>query len=129
MTRARRKEPRNSAPRIGWPVGFWRRTLFLWSLTPVPFFAAFENRPREWAPEQGGATDYKDEPADARPEGSVRAWDTACGPMLWRVVIPDQNLVVRLNGLDPDAPADRYLPAARPYGGSADIHEFERHFS
>lgn len=36
--------------------------------------------------------------------------------VLYRVVVPRQNLVVRLNGLDPDAPEDGYLPAARTYG-------------
>jgi hypothetical protein len=34
----------------------------------------------------------------------------------YRLVIPAQSLVVRLNGLDPDAPEDDYLPAVRPYG-------------
>ena len=67
MTRARRKEPGTPAPRIGRPAGFWRRTLFLWSLTPVPFFAAFEDRGREWAPEQGArAVDDEGETAEAR---------------------------------------------------------------
>lgn len=37
------------------------------------------------------------------------------GP-LWRVVIPRQALVVRINGLRPDDPEDGYLPAMRPYG-------------
>ena len=36
-------------------------------------------------------------------------------PDLYRVVIPVQNLVVRLNGLDSDASPDGYLPAVRPY--------------
>ena len=36
--------------------------------------------------------------------------------VLYRVLIPDQNLVVRMNGLDPDAPEDDYLPTVRPYG-------------
>ena len=35
---------------------------------------------------------------------------------LYRVIVPRQNIVVRLNGPDPDAPEDGYLPAARPYG-------------
>jgi hypothetical protein len=34
---------------------------------------------------------------------------------LYRVVIPRQNLVVRLNGLWPDIPEDEFLPAVRPY--------------
>ena len=37
-------------------------------------------------------------------------------PALYRLVVPVQNLVVRLNGLDPDASPDGYLPAVRPYG-------------
>ncbi len=35
---------------------------------------------------------------------------------LYRVVIPRQNLVVRLNGLYPDIPETEFLPAVRPYG-------------
>lgn len=35
---------------------------------------------------------------------------------LYRVVVPRQNLVVRINGLRPDDPEDGYLPAVRPYG-------------
>lgn len=35
---------------------------------------------------------------------------------LYRLVIPGQSLTVRLNGLDPDASPDGYLPAVRPYG-------------
>ena len=35
---------------------------------------------------------------------------------LYRVVIPRQNLIVRMNGLDPDAPEDGYLQTVRPYG-------------
>lgn len=38
------------------------------------------------------------------------------GPALLRVVVPKQNLVVRLNGLRPDDPEGGYLPAVRPYG-------------
>ena len=35
---------------------------------------------------------------------------------LYRVDIPRQNLIVRLNGLWPDIPEDEFLPAVRPYG-------------
>lgn len=35
---------------------------------------------------------------------------------LFRVVIPGQNLVVRLNGLSPDTPEDEFLAVVRPYG-------------
>lgn len=35
---------------------------------------------------------------------------------LYRVVIPDQKVVVRINGLNLDAPEEDYLPAVRPYG-------------
>jgi len=35
---------------------------------------------------------------------------------LYRVIVPKQNLVVRLNGLRPDDPEDGYLPAVRSYG-------------
>ena len=38
------------------------------------------------------------------------------GWALYRVVIPRQGLVVRINGLDQDAPEGDYLPAVRPYG-------------
>ena len=41
---------------------------------------------------------------------------TAVSRALYRVIVPRQNVVVRLNGLDPDAPEDGYLPAVRPYG-------------
>lgn len=41
---------------------------------------------------------------------------TAESRALYRVIVPRQNIVVRLNGLDPDAPEDGYLPAVRPYG-------------
>lgn len=34
----------------------------------------------------------------------------------YRVMIPRQNLVLRINGLDPDAPEDEYLPTVRPCG-------------
>lgn len=36
--------------------------------------------------------------------------------LLYRLVVPRQNLTVRLNGLDPDSPEDGYLEAVRPYG-------------
>jgi len=36
--------------------------------------------------------------------------------VLYRVIVPKQSLVVRLNGLRPDDPEDGYLPAVRPYG-------------
>lgn len=36
--------------------------------------------------------------------------------VLCRVVIPRQNLVVRLNGLSPDTPEDEFLAAVKPYG-------------
>ena len=70
MTKTRRKKVGKPAPRIGWPAGFWRRTLSLWALAPVPFFAAFAafaDRAREGAPERGEAIDIEGEPADARP--------------------------------------------------------------
>lgn len=35
---------------------------------------------------------------------------------LYRVVIPRQNLVVRLNSLWLDIPEDEFMPAVRPYG-------------
>jgi hypothetical protein len=35
---------------------------------------------------------------------------------LYRVVIPRQNVVVRLNGVWPDTPENEFLPAVRPYG-------------
>ena len=38
------------------------------------------------------------------------------GTVLFRVVVPKQNLVVRLNGLRPDDPEDGYLASVRPYG-------------
>ncbi len=38
------------------------------------------------------------------------------GSPLHRIVIPGQDLLVRINGLDLDSPADDYLPAVRPYG-------------
>lgn len=37
------------------------------------------------------------------------------GP-LYRLVVPRQKVVVRINGLDPDTPEEEYLPAVRPYG-------------
>lgn len=39
-----------------------------------------------------------------------------CDRALYRVIVPAQDLVVRLNGRDLDAPAEHYLPAVRPYG-------------
>lgn len=38
------------------------------------------------------------------------------GAPLYRVVVPKQKVVVRINGLRPDDPEDGYLPAVRPYG-------------
>jgi hypothetical protein len=35
---------------------------------------------------------------------------------LYRVVVPRQRMVVRINGLDLDASPDGYLAAVRPYG-------------
>lgn len=35
---------------------------------------------------------------------------------LYRIVLPRQNLIVRLNGLWLDVPEDEFLPAVRPYG-------------
>ena len=67
MTKTRRKEVGEPLPRIGWPTGFWRRTLSLWALAPAPFFAAFADRAPEGAPEQVEAIDDEGEPADARP--------------------------------------------------------------
>ncbi len=43
---------------------------------------------------------------------SLERWDST----LYGVVIPQQNLAVRINRLDPDAPEGNYLPAVRPYG-------------
>ena len=57
--------------------------------------------------------------SDARcPRGcpSIPAEGGGRSTVLYRVLVPDQNLVVRINGLDPDAPEDDYLPALRPYG-------------
>ena len=34
----------------------------------------------------------------------------------WALVVPRQDVVVRLNGHDPDASPLDYLPAVRPYG-------------
>ena len=45
---------------------------------------------------------------DPSPEG----WDST----LYGVVVPQQDLAVRINGLDPDAPEGNYLLAVRPYG-------------
>ena len=42
--------------------------------------------------------------------------DEVRGDALYRVVIPRQNLIVRLNGPWPDIPEDKFLPAVRPYG-------------
>ena len=67
MTKARRKEVGGPMPRIGWPTGFWRRTLSLWALAPAPFFAAFADRAQEGVAEQGEAMDAEGEPAYARP--------------------------------------------------------------
>ena len=47
--------------------------------------------------------------------GCLPADEGRC-PGLYRVVIPEQSLVVRANGLDPDAPEGDYLVAVRPYG-------------
>ncbi len=49
-------------------------------------------------------------PAVPNPADEVRS------DALYRVVIPRQNLVVRLNGLWPDIPEGEFLPAVRPYG-------------
>jgi len=43
--------------------------------------------------------------------------ETSEGP-LYRLVVPRQKVVVRINGLDPDTPEDEYLPAVRPYGAA-----------
>jgi hypothetical protein len=49
-----------------------------------------------------------------------RSFDPECETgrdcTLYRVVVPEQNIVVRVNGLDPDSPEDDYLRAVRPYG-------------
>ena len=39
-------------------------------------------------------------------------WDSA----VYKVVIPEQRLVVRLMGHDPHGSPEEYLPAVRPYG-------------
>ena len=44
--------------------------------------------------------------------GADGHWDSA----LYRVVVPRQNLVVRLNGIDGESRPEDYLPAVRPYG-------------
>ncbi|HZC18456.1 MAG TPA: hypothetical protein VE225_01985, partial [Rubrobacteraceae bacterium] len=48
--------------------------------------------------------------AGSGPAGEMRS------DALYRVVIPRQNVVVRLNGLWPDVPENEFLPAVRPYG-------------
>jgi hypothetical protein len=48
--------------------------------------------------------------AGSGPAGEMRS------DALYRVVIPRQNVVVRINGLDSDTPENEYLPAVRPYG-------------
>lgn len=48
-----------------------------------------------------------------RPSTSTDAPPTA---PCWELVIPRQDLVVRMNGLAPDASPLDYLPAVRPYG-------------
>ena len=55
-------------------------------------------------------------PEEAVPCRACAAGGDHRGAALYRVVVPRQNLAVRLNGLDPDAPDDGYLPAVRPYG-------------
>lgn len=48
-----------------------------------------------------------------------RAWDArreGRRSTLYWVMIPEQKVVVRINGLRPDDPEDGYLPAVRPYG-------------
>lgn len=45
-------------------------------------------------------------------DDSRKGW----GSTLYGVVIPEQDLVVRINGLNPDAPEADYLVAVRPYG-------------
>lgn len=44
--------------------------------------------------------------------GADGHWDSA----LYRVVVPRQNLVVRINGLDGESRPEDYLLATRPYG-------------
>ncbi len=48
--------------------------------------------------------------AGSGPAGEMR------GDALYRVVIPRQNVVVRLNGVWLDAPKNEFLTAERPYG-------------
>jgi hypothetical protein len=60
--------------------------------------------------------DANDHPPDTRPEISGPGREISWEVDRYRVVVPMQNLVVRLNGLDLDAPEDDYLPAVRPYG-------------
>ena len=48
--------------------------------------------------------------ADLGPIGEARE------STLYRVLVPRQNLVVRLNGSYPDTPEEEFLAAVRPYG-------------
>jgi hypothetical protein len=51
-----------------------------------------------------------------RGEGAVGGGGGSACPDRWRLVVPRQDLVVRLNGRDLDTPEEEYLPAVRPYG-------------
>jgi hypothetical protein len=59
--------------------------------------------------------DWLDEPYythAARPNSTDREHSDG----LYRVVVPTQNVVVRLNGRWQDTPENEFLPAVRPYG-------------
>ncbi|CAA9465587.1 MAG: hypothetical protein AVDCRST_MAG25-1488 [uncultured Rubrobacteraceae bacterium] len=45
-------------------------------------------------------------------EGGGERW----GPAAYKVVVPEQRLVVRIMGHDPHGSVNDYLPAVRPYG-------------
>lgn len=52
-------------------------------------------------------------------EGETRSSDAGLGEeeaALYRVVVPKQKVVVRINGLRPDGAEGGYLTAVRPYG-------------
>lgn len=51
-----------------------------------------------------------------RPDPREEPGRGGCDRALYRVIVPEQDLVVRLNGRDLDTPAEHYLPALRPYG-------------
>ena len=53
-----------------------------------------------------------------RPDPREEPGRGGCDRALYRVIVPAQELVVRLNGRDLDTPAEHYLPALRPYGVS-----------